>query len=140
MGDEKIDRKKDPPKTHKDLDVWQEAMQLARDTYALTAGFPKEELYGLTLQARRCAVSIPSNIAEGAAKRSNKEFVRSLSIALGSLAELETQLLLAQDIGFRFNDLVFNRIEHIRKMLLGLLRALKRRPITHHPSPITLVP
>jgi four helix bundle protein len=137
MGDRRTGGKKDSPKTHKDLDVRQEAMQLARHTYSVTATFPKEERYGLTLQARRCSVSIPSNIAEGAARRSTKEFMQFLYVALGSVAELETQLLLARSMNFFSDESLFHRIEHVRKMLLGLVASLKRKPITHHPSLIT---
>ena len=90
----------DKIKTHKDLDVWKESLELARLVYLMTSKFPKEELYGITQQIRRSAVSIPSNIAEGAARNSQKEFIQFLHIALGSLAELETQLLLSEKLGF----------------------------------------
>ena len=123
--------------THKDLDVWKKAMDLAAQVYSLTARFPKEELYGLTSQMRRSAVSIPSNIAEGAARHSRKEFIQFLHIASGSVAELETQLLLAIQMGFISGDHVISHIEEVRKLLLGLLRSLKKKPITHHPSLIT---
>jgi four helix bundle protein len=75
---------------HHDLQVWMEGMSLAKDVYAATASFPKEEIYGLTSQMRRAAVSLPSNIAEGAARGSKKEFLQFLVIARGSLMELET--------------------------------------------------
>ena len=81
-------------KTHKDLDVWKKSMDLVEDVYRLTKSFPDAEKYGLTNQIRRCAVSISSNIAEGAARKTDKEFVKFCYIALGSLSELETQLLL----------------------------------------------
>jgi four helix bundle protein len=123
--------------THKDLDVWKKAMDLAAQVYSLTARFPKEELYGLTSQIRRSAVSIPSNIAEGAARHSRKEFIQFLHIASGSVAELETQLLLAIRMGFIPGDSIIPHIEEVRKLLLGLLRSLKKKPITHHPSLIT---
>jgi four helix bundle protein len=123
--------------THKDLDVWKKAMDLAAQVYSLTARFPKEELYGLTSQIRRSAVSIPSNIAEGAARHSRKEFIQFLHIASGSVAELETQLLLAIRMRFIPGDSIICHVEEIRKLLLGLLRSLKKKPITHHPSPIT---
>ena len=123
--------------THKDLDVWKKAMDLAAQVYSLTARFPKEELYGLTSQIRRSAVSIPSNIAEGAARHSRKEFVQFLHIASGSVAELETQLLLAIRMGFIPGGSIISPIEEVRKLLLGLLRSLKKKPITHHPSLIT---
>ncbi len=112
-------------------------MRLAQQSYSATATFPKEELYGLTQQVRRCSVSIASNIAEGAARGSTKEFMRFLYIALGSVAELETQLLLARSMGFLSDEIMLHRVEHIRKMLLGLIASLKRKPITRYPSPIT---
>ena len=112
-------------------------MDLAAQVYPLTARFPKEELYGLTSQIRRSAVSIPSNIAEGAARHSRKEFIQFLHIASGSVAELETQLLLAIRMGFISSDSIISLVEEVRKLLLGLLRSLKKKPITHHPSLIT---
>ena len=120
--------------THKDLNVWKKAMDLAAQVYSLTAKFPKEELYGLTSQIRRSAVSIPSNIAEGAARHSRKEFIQFLHIASGSVAELETQLLLAIQIGLLSGDHIISHVEEVRKLLLGLLRSLKKKPITHHSS------
>jgi four helix bundle protein len=119
-------------KTHKDLDVWQKAMELAIEVYSITKEFPREEAYGLTLQVRRSAFSIPSNIAEGAARNSKKEFVQFLYVAMGSVAELETQLILASRIGFIDHKSVFEHIERVRKMLLGLIRFLKSKPITLH--------
>jgi len=130
-----VDRK--TVSTHKDLDVWKKSMDLAAQVYSLTARFPKEELYGLTSQIRRSAVSIPSNIAEGAARHSRKEFIQFLHIASGSVAELETQLLLAIRMGFIPGDSIISHVEEVRKLLLGLLRSLKKKPITHHPSLIT---
>ncbi len=112
-------------------------MELAGEVYSVTRQFPREEVYGLTSQTRRAAVSIPSNIGEGAARNSRKEFIQFLHVALGSVAELETQLILATQMGFIHNNSIFNRIEQVRKMLLGLLRFLKRKPITHNGSPIT---
>ncbi|MBA4391722.1 MAG: four helix bundle protein [Syntrophus sp. (in: bacteria)] len=114
-------------KTHKDLDVWKEAMKLAKEIYRLTSGFPKEEVYGLTAQIRRSVVSIPSNIAEGAARNSDKEFVQFLYIALGSLAELETQLLLSKELAFCQSTGVGGDVDRIRKMLAGLIRHVKGR-------------
>ena len=110
-------------KTYKDLIVWQKAMDLAEQTYKLTKGFPKEETYGLTSQLRRAVVSVPSNIAEGQARQSTAEFKNFLSIAQGSLAEVETQLLLA----IRFEYLTQQQAapalslrEEISKMLASL--------------------
>jgi four helix bundle protein len=80
-------------KTHRDLDVWKNGIELVKKIYILTKDFPKEEIYTLTSQIRRSAISIPSNIAEGAARNSKKEFIQFLYIALGSAAELEAQLI-----------------------------------------------
>jgi four helix bundle protein len=115
--------------THKDLDVWKESMKLAKQMYILTTNFPKEETYGLISQIRRSAVSIPSNIAEGAARNSNKEFIQFLYISLGSISELETQLLISQEIGIIEYSSFEESIEHIRKMLLGLIKYLKRQTL-----------
>ncbi|HEY7532009.1 MAG TPA: four helix bundle protein [Nitrospiraceae bacterium] len=90
-------------KTHKNLDVWNKAMDLATEVYSITDQFPKEELFGLVSQTRRAAVSIPSNIAEGAARNSRKEYIQFLYVALGSVAELETQLLLATRLKLALN-------------------------------------
>ncbi len=113
-------------KTHKDLKVWQEAMKLAKVVYKLTSAFPKEEVYGLVSQMRRAAVSVPSNIAEGAARASSREFTQFLYIALGSLSELETQWLLAKEMGMALSS-PETHIEPVRKMLLGLIRHTKNR-------------
>jgi four helix bundle protein len=125
---------KDSLKTHKDLEVWKRSLDLVEKVYAMTRSFPKEEVYGLSLQMRRAAVSVPSNIAEGAARGSHKEFIQFLYVALGSLEELETQFILACRVGFMADRSLPGMIDEIRKMLLGLLRFLKRKPsrVTHH--------
>ena len=87
-------------KTHKDLDVWKLSIQLVKDIYQLTSKFPSEEKFGLVAQIRRAAVSIPSNIYEGAARNSDKDYIRFLYISLGSLSEIETQLIIAEELGF----------------------------------------
>ena len=105
---------------HKEMDVWKRSMDLAEAIYTITRAFPKEEVYGLTSQIRRAAVSIPSNIAEGAARKSNKEFLQFLSISLGSLSEVETQSQLAIRLGFISEDADLNNlIVTVRKLLLG---------------------
>jgi four helix bundle protein len=113
-------------KTHKDLQVWQKAMELVKEVYLITRAIPKEELYGLTSQMRRAAVSIPSNVAEGAARASKKEFIQFLYIALGSLSELETQWLLAKEMKMIKKD-PEPCIEPVRRLLLGLIRSLKAK-------------
>ena len=85
---------------YKELIIWQRAMQLVKSVYRLTKSFPPDERYGLALQMRRAAVSVPSNIAEGQARRGTKEFVHFLALASGSTAELETQLLLSIELGY----------------------------------------
>jgi len=114
--------------SHKDLKLWQESMDLVEAVYRISKAFPKEELYGLTSQIRRSAVSVPSNIAEGAGRKGEKEFCRFLYIALGSLSELETQF----EIAIRLNyvseidqlDSVSERIIYIRRMISKLIKSL----------------
>jgi len=114
-------------KSYKDLLVWQKSMYLVELVYHATQGFPKEELYGLINQIRRAVVSVPSNIAEGQARHSTAEFRNFLSIARGSLAEVETQLIIALRLKY-LNQEQFNHImqlhEEVGKMLLALLRKL----------------
>lgn len=115
--------------SHKDLKVWQDAMLLVKAVYDLTDSFPTEERYGLISQLRRSAISIPSNIAEGSARSSTKEFINFLSIARGSLAELETQLELARIIGY-MNEIplpISTSLNEIGRMLTGLQRSLRKR-------------
>lgn len=116
------------PRTHKDLDAWKEAIQLVEDVYNITRSFPKEEMYGLTSQLRRAAVSIPSNIAEGAARSSKKEFTQFLYIALGSVSEVETQLVIAERLDY-LDDVgeIDRQIKAVRRLILGLMRYLRTR-------------
>ena len=118
--------------SHYDLIVWQEAMRLAKDVYAASATFPKEDRYGLASQMRRAAVSVPSNIAEGAARGSLPELVRFLLIARGSLLELDTQLWLARELGYDLDHLSLRtRIEALCIKLNSLIasnRKSKRKP------------
>lgn len=100
-------------------------MNLAKCVYAQTAAFPREELYGLTSQMRRAAVSVPSNIAEGAGRAGDKEFHQFLMIARGSLSELETQAILARELGFLDNEEeLMNHIQRVFKLLSGLRKSL----------------
>jgi four helix bundle protein len=109
-------------KTHKDLEVWKESIELVKQIYETTKEFPKEEIYGLTSQIKRCAVSIPANIAEGAARRTRKEFINFLYISLGSLSELETLLLVAKEVKILSNNTeIFNNIEILRRKLISFL-------------------
>jgi four helix bundle protein len=112
----------------KELKVWQDSFALARDIYAQMERFPKNELFGLCSQMQRAAVSIPSNIAEGSGRKGTKEFVQFLYIALGSCAELETQVMLAESLGFIDPDVgIGGRINEVQRMLHGLIRSLKAR-------------
>jgi four helix bundle protein len=114
-------------KSYRDLAVWQRAMDLAKNIYRATAHFPNEERFGLVNQMRRAAVSIPSNIAEGHARSGAREFQRFVSIALGSVAELETQVILSTDLGYLENqtkeDLLL-QLDTVGKMLRGLHKSL----------------
>jgi four helix bundle protein len=113
---------------HKELDVWKRAVEVVTEIYTVTKCFPKEEIYGITNQMRRSAVSIPSNIAEGAARQTEKEFVQFLYIALGSAAELETQLLVAKNLDFVQDiALVLDKISNVQKMLNGLIRHYRNK-------------
>jgi len=117
-------------KTHKDLKIWIEAIDLVTCIYKTTALFPKEEIYGLTSQIRRSAVSVPSNIAEGAGRSSEKEFKQFLYIALGSLSELETQLLIAYNIGYLEKTVheEFNlKIVNLIKMISSFINHINRK-------------
>jgi four helix bundle protein len=111
--------------THKNLDVWTMGLDIVERLYQITETFPKEEQFGLTSQMRRAAVSIPSNIAEGAARNSKREFQQYLYISLGSLAEVETQLLIAQRLGYMVNEDIFEHVEHLRRKLLNFIKYIK---------------
>ena len=115
-------------KPHKKLDFLKVLMQLSRTIYRLTAGYPSEERFGLISQMRRAAVSIPSNLAEGAARSSNNEFRNFLSIARGSLSELDTQLDLSEELGFiteHSRSEVDRLMTRIDKMLYALRQSKK---------------
>ena len=114
-----------------DLRVWQEAMKLAAEIYRSTANFPRHELYGLSQQIRRAAVSVPSNIAEGKGHRSDKEFVHFLFHARGSLLELQTQLMIAEELQYLSRSEA-QRVLHIwrrrvGRALSGLINSLRER-------------
>jgi four helix bundle protein len=117
-------------KPHKKLDVWKLSMDLVTQVYKITDSFPREERYSLTSQIRRAAVSIPSNIAEGAARQTKKEFTNYLHMAQGSLSELDTQLELAKSLGYlSFDDWqsIDVQMERIDKMITGLIRYEHRK-------------
>ena len=117
-------------KSYRDLAVWQRAMRLAKRIYEVTQKFPADERFGLTNQLRRAAVSVPSNVAEGHARFGPGEFRRFLSIAMGSIAELETQIVLSQDLGYVREGLMLDllaELDVIGKMLRGLVKSIERR-------------
>ncbi len=114
---------------HEKLDVWKKSMRLVTEIYQISQKFPKEEIYGLTSQMRRSAISIPSNIAEGKGRHTNPEFCQFLIHARGSLLELETQLQIACNLGYlesqKSDDLKVKTVE-IGKMLNGLIKSIGR--------------
>jgi len=117
-------------RTHKDLEVWKNSVLFVTDVYKITKSFPSSEIYGLTNQIRRASVSIPSNIAEGSARNSDKEYIQFLYISLGSLSEVETQFIISFNLGF-INDMVLTEVTEkllmIKAQLMGLIKYLKGR-------------
>jgi four helix bundle protein len=116
--------------SYRDLLVWQKAMELVVGTYRFSSSFPREELYGLTSQLRRASVSVPSNIAEGYGRASRKEYIQFLYVAQGSLKETETQIILAEMLGYASRDATKSLLEKsavVGKLLGGLIRALRRK-------------
>ena len=113
--------------THKDLDVWKLGIELVEDIYKITKLFPNDELYGMVSQMRRASVSIPSNIAEGYARDSKKELIHYLYISLGSLSELETQLIISTNLGYIKDESKLGDIEILRRMLLNLIKYHKSK-------------
>ncbi len=110
-------------KPHEQLDAWKYSMRLVKAVYQMTSDFPLEERYGLAQQMRRAAVSVPSNLAEGAGRNGVKEYLQFIGIARGSLAELETQLQLAVMLGFATDDHeAFELADHAGKLLTGLYK------------------
>jgi four helix bundle protein len=124
---ENIEKKDNKIKNFKDLRIWQESIRLVKDIYLLTKKFPKDEIYGLTSQMRRSAVSIPSNIAEGFRRYHNKEYKQFLYITLGSCAELETQIIISYDLEYineNIKEKVTEKIKYICKMVFKLIKKL----------------
>jgi four helix bundle protein len=117
---------------HKDLDAWKKSLDLVVQVYQVTSIFPDSERFGLITQMQRAAVSVPSNIAEGAARKSDKEFTHFLYIAQGSLAELETQYIISEKLKFISLDQLntfINHKEEIAKMIYGLINYYKRKQV-----------
>jgi four helix bundle protein len=111
--------------THKELEIWQRGIGLVEQVYRLTSVFPHEEMYGLTAQIKKSAISIPSNIAEGAARGTRNEYLRFLYISLGSLSELETQLEIAKRLRFITEVEIMSEVEILRKKMLNFIKYLK---------------
>jgi len=117
-------------RSFRDLEVWRRAKALAVEIYHVTESFPRQEQYGLTDQIRRAAVSIPSNIAEGHVRQSDKVFANHLNMALGSAAELSTQLEIALDVGYLCSEdhqALQDELQEITRMLFGLLATVTNR-------------
>jgi four helix bundle protein len=117
----------DKIKNFKDLKVWQKGIEIVKDIYTVTEKFPNKELYGLTSQMRRAAVSIPSNIAEGFKRYHNREYKQFLFVALGSCAELETQLIISKELNYinkKDTERIVEKLDHLSKMTTVLMRRL----------------
>lgn len=124
---------------HKNLRVWNESMELAKMVYQITANFPKEELFGLVSQMRRCAVSIPSNIAEGYGRGTNAELIHFLYISLGSSNELDTQLELSRRFAYVSDDdfvMADSLNNSVNKMIQSLIYVRRNQPSTMFPQPL----
>jgi four helix bundle protein len=116
-------------KNYQELIVWQKAMDIVEDVYKVSRSFPREEIYALTSQIRRAAVSIPSNIAEGQGRRTTADFLRHLSIAYGSLREVETQTIIARRLKYIAQsqlDEIMNRAGEVGRLLNGLMNSLSK--------------
>lgn len=111
----------------REIKIWQEALVIVKEVYAFTSNLPKEEKYGITSQINRSAVSIPSNIAEGSGRTSNKEFIRFLEIAISSSYELETQLILAQDLFNLSTNELIEKLHALQNRIGGFTRQIKER-------------
>lgn len=115
-------------RNYKDLKVWQHARGLVKEIYVATELMPKQEQYGISSQLKRAIVSVPSNIAEGHSRTSTKDYIRFVSMAIGSLAEVETQLILCEDLGYLSVDqLLYENIHDLQKMLHGLRGKLNEK-------------
>ena len=116
---------------HNELNAWKEGMELVKQVYALSASFPASEQFGLTSQIRRTVVSIPSNIAEGCGRNSDKELVRFCWIAKGSLSEVETQTIIAKELGYVENvDDTLTELRKVRKILSGFIKYIENKSPT----------
>jgi len=118
--------------THKNLKVWQRSISLVTEIYRVTRDFPKEEIYCMVSQLRRAAISIPSNIAEGSARKHTREYIQFLYVSLGSAAEIETQIIISINLGYIISDKAVGiqaELEEIIRMLIGLIKSLSNRNV-----------
>ena len=125
-------------KGYKELKVWQLGIELVDNIYQVSGKFPKEELFGLTRQIRRAALSIPSNIAEGWSRNSPKSFIQFLNIAQGSLGEIETQLLIAERLSLTKGPVdpkIYSLMDELGKMINSLITSIKKKENARHYSP-----
>jgi len=111
----------------RELKIWQESMKLVKSIYSLTSNFPSDERFGLVSQINRCSISIPSNIAEGSGRTSNKEFTHFLNISLSSSFELETQLILANELFNVNTEVLIEKINELQKMIVGFKKSLETK-------------
>ena len=117
-------------RTHKDLDVWKDSLDLVYEIYKVTKEYPRDELYGLVSQLRRAAVSVVANISEGAARQSTKEFVHYLSISRASLSEVETEVMISQRLEYISHEIcssLLNHVESVGIRLSALIRSLRKK-------------
>ena len=115
-------------RSYKDLEIWRKAIQLIRKVYIITKTFPKEETYGLMNQMRRAAISIASNIAEGKTRQTKNEYIQFLYIALGSISELETQVIISKELNYideRNEKELYENTDHISRMARNLIKSLR---------------
>lgn len=108
----------------RELKIWQESMKIVKSVYSLTSNLPSDERFGLVSQINRCSISIPSNIAEGSGRTSNKEFIHFLNISISSSFELETQLILANDLFNSDSEEIIEKINELQKMIVGFKKSL----------------
>jgi len=115
-------------RSYKDLRIWQKSIELVKEIYLITKEFPKEEIYGLTSQMRRSAISIPSNIAEGKMRQHTNEYIQFLYIALGSCAELDTQLVIAGELRYfspKIESNLSEKVDYISRMIRSLIKKIR---------------
>jgi len=114
-------------KSYRDLDIWKNGIEIANDIYSVTKKFPKDETFGLAIQMRKSAVSIPSNIAEGFARQYNKEYKQFLYVALGSCSELETQIIVGAEQRYYLKetkDKLLEKLDHESRMIMNMIKAV----------------